>query len=31
MDKYERKVRLSVLKELLQDAPIDRDTLFEND
>ena len=31
MDKYERKVRLSVLKELLQDARIDRDTFFEND
>ena len=28
MDKYER---LSVLKELLQDARIDRDTFFEND
>ena len=31
MDKYERKVRLSVLKELVQDARIDRDTFFEND
>lgn len=31
MDKYERQTRLSILKELLQDARVDRDTFFEND
>ena len=31
MDKYERKMRLSILKELLADARIDRDNFYDND
>ena len=31
MDKYERKMRLSILKKLLADARIDRDNFYDND
>lgn len=31
MDKYERKMRLSILRELLADARIDRDNFYDND
>ncbi len=31
MEKYERKMRLSILRELLHDARVDRDSFYDND